>query len=294
MGESSKASSGQGQPPQSPLQRLARDPEALRQTHAATHRFVDWLEAEVQDAVDAARSRRLAPIKHVAKVCGYLQRRYLPAAQVEEAGRRSPRKPSGLVVEPAFVHGLTCLDPTELAARVAKLQEAILVVQPYDGEPFERKPIFIGSPREKAAMRKKWREKARLEAKEDPERIGLAAVEAASTGLMNLFRDVAAQLAERIGGATPRRKAAEDKTPTMLSPPMLAKRLGVSSDKVRDWIRSGQLAATDVSQKPGGRPRFKISEEAIREFEKKRQPEKPLPAPRRRRKKDPGVTEYFK
>ena len=33
---------------------------------------------------------------------------------------------------------------------------------------------------------------------------------------------------------------------------------------------------------------------AVREFERKRQPEKPLPAPRRRRKKDPGVIEFFK
>ncbi len=111
MSKSSKASSGQGQSPtKSPLQRLARDPAALRQTHAAVHRFVDQLEEAVQDAVDAARARRLAPIKGVAKVCQYLQRRYLPVGQVDEAGRRSPRKPTGLVVEPAFVPGLTCLD----------------------------------------------------------------------------------------------------------------------------------------------------------------------------------------
>ena len=122
----------------------------------------------------------------------------------------------------------------------------------------------------------------------------MAALESGSTDLVNLFRDVVAKFAARIGGAAPRRKATKDKTPTMLTPPMLAKRLGISPDKVRDWIKSGQLAATDVSKKPGGRPRYRISEEAIREFKKKRQPEKPLPTPRRRRKKDPGVTEFFK
>ena len=167
MSKSSKSSSGQGQSPtKSPLQRLARDPKALRQTHAAVHRFVDRLEEEVQDAVDAARSRRLAPIKRVAKVCRYLQRRYLPVGQVDEAGRRSPRKPSGLVVEPELVPGLLCLAPTRLAARVAKLQEAILAVQPYEGKPFERKAVVVGSSREKAAIRKRLRAEARLTAKE--------------------------------------------------------------------------------------------------------------------------------
>ena len=294
MGKSSRASSGQGRSPtKSPLQRLARDPEALRQAHAAMHRFVDRLEAEVQDAVDAARARQLAPIRRVAGVCRYLQLRYRPVGQVEAAGRRSPRKPSGLVVEPELVPGLMCLDPTELGTRVVELQEAILAVQPYDGKPFERPPILIGSPREKAATRKELREKARLEEKEGPEGVGLAALERASTDLVDLFRDVVAQLAERIGSAVPRRKAAEDKTPAMLTPPKLAKRLGVSSDKVRDWIRSGQLAATDVAKPTSTRARYKISEEAVREFEKKRQPEKPPPSPRRRRKKDPGVTEFF-
>jgi excisionase family DNA binding protein len=101
------------------------------------------------------------------------------------------------------------------------------------------------------------------------------------------------QLAEHIGRTTPRRKAKEDKTPTMLTPPELANRMGVSPDAVLGWIRSGELAATNVAKPTSTRPRYKISEEAVREFEKKRQAEKPAPAPRRRKGKDPGVTEFF-
>ncbi len=294
MGESGRSSSKAGQSPaKSPLQQIARDPKALRRAHAAVHRFVDRLEGQVQDAVDAARSRRLAPIKGIAKVCRYLQRRYLPEEQVKETGGRCPRKPRGLVVEPDFVPGLMCLAPTRLAECVAELQKAIHAVQPYEGKPFERKPIVIGSPKEKASIRKRLREAARLAAKEGPEEVGLAALERASTDLVNLFRDLVARLAVRVGGAAPRRKAAGDETPGMLTPPKLAERWGVSADKVLGWIKGGDLPATNIAKRPGGRPRYRISEDAIREFERKRQPEKPPAPTRRRRKKDPDVTEYF-
>ena len=152
MEESGKSSRGGQSPAKSPLQQIARDPVALRRVHAAMHRFVDRLEAEVQDAVDAARSRRLAPIQGVAKVCRDLQRRYLPVGQIKETGGRYPRKPTGLAVEPDFVPGLMCLVPPRLAECVAELQKAIRAVQPYEGKPFERQPVVIGSPKEKAAV----------------------------------------------------------------------------------------------------------------------------------------------
>jgi hypothetical protein len=44
-----------------------RSARALRRAHAAAHRFVEQFEAEVEDAVDSARARQLAPIKHIFK-----------------------------------------------------------------------------------------------------------------------------------------------------------------------------------------------------------------------------------
>lgn len=49
-----------------------------------------------------------------------------------------------------------------------------------------------------------------------------------------------------------------------LTPPTIAKRLGVTCDKVLTWIRVGKLRAVNVSDH--GRPRWKISPEDIETF----------------------------
>jgi excisionase family DNA binding protein len=49
-----------------------------------------------------------------------------------------------------------------------------------------------------------------------------------------------------------------------------AGRLAVSPDKIRAWIRSGELVALDVSRKVGGRPRFRIDAAALLAFEERR------------------------
>jgi len=68
----------------------------------------------------------------------------------------------------------------------------------------------------------------------------------------------------------------------------------VKRDKVRDWIKSGQLLATNVAKRPDGRPRYRISEEAIQDFEKKRKGgASPAPPRKRRKKPDDGVIEFF-
>jgi hypothetical protein len=79
-----------------------------------------------------------------------------------------------------------------------------------------------------------------------------------------------------------------------LSPPEYARRLGVKPSKVIAWIRSGELRSLDASSRPGvGRPRFRISPDAIVEFENRRGVQ-PAPAPRRRRNKQRnGVVQYF-
>ncbi len=80
----------------------------------------------------------------------------------------------------------------------------------------------------------------------------------------------------------------------MLTPPQIAKRLNVSPDKVRSWIAKGELNATNVATGKTGRPRYRVSETDLADFQKKRQPSKPSPKPPRRQKKEPHVIEFFK
>ena len=85
---------------------------------------------------------------------------------------------------------------------------------------------------------------------------------------------------------------------TMLTPPEIARRWGVSPETVIGWVRSGQLRAVDVSSRPGiGRPRFRIDIADLSAFENRRQV---IPRgkngnnpSRRRRRKPAGVVEFF-
>ncbi|MEX0884991.1 MAG: helix-turn-helix domain-containing protein [Phycisphaeraceae bacterium] len=55
------------------------------------------------------------------------------------------------------------------------------------------------------------------------------------------------------------------------TPASLAKLYGVNQSKILAWIHAGQLEALDVSAEPGrGRPRWRISPEAVRRFEQRR------------------------
>ncbi len=68
---------------------------------------------------------------------------------------------------------------------------------------------------------------------------------------------------------------------TTYTPPELAKRWRVKPSKVLTWIRCGELDAIDVSSRPGiGRPRFRVSSEAVERFELGRAVK---PKPKRRR-----------
>ena len=57
------------------------------------------------------------------------------------------------------------------------------------------------------------------------------------------------------------------------TPAALAKELRVSRSKVMGWIHSGQLVAFDVGD--GDKPRYRIDEEAVREFQEKRRVKPP-------------------
>lgn len=72
---------------------------------------------------------------------------------------------------------------------------------------------------------------------------------------------------------------------TCLSPKQYANARQVSVHKVLGWIKRGELRAIDLSDKHGsGRPRWKITQEAIAEFESRRQASAPHQKVRRRKK----------
>ena len=77
-----------------------------------------------------------------------------------------------------------------------------------------------------------------------------------------------------------------------LTPPAVAERFGVDVHKIIGWIRAGELRAVNVATTTGGRPRYRISPSDLAAFENSRSA---VPQPRvaRRRRKTPGITEYF-
>ena len=56
----------------------------------------------------------------------------------------------------------------------------------------------------------------------------------------------------------------------------VARRYRVGEDKVRAWIRAGELLAINTSTALCGKPRYVVTVEAIKQFEKRRQA-KPTP-----------------
>ena len=74
-----------------------------------------------------------------------------------------------------------------------------------------------------------------------------------------------------------------------ITPPVVAKRLGVSPDKVLGWIAKGELAAVNVGN--GHRPRWRISPESIEEFLTARANQRPNKQQRRPRSR--SRREYF-
>ena len=77
-----------------------------------------------------------------------------------------------------------------------------------------------------------------------------------------------------------------------LTPPEVARRWGISPEKVISWIQSGELRAMDASAKPGGRPRYLIDIRDLEAFEMRRSVTT-VPKTRRQRKTQPGVIQYF-
>lgn len=76
-----------------------------------------------------------------------------------------------------------------------------------------------------------------------------------------------------------------------------AESIGVDQQKVLTWIHLGYLRAVDVSQSPGGRPRWRISDDDWAEFLASRStqaaPPPPTEKPKRRRRTDSNVIEFY-
>lgn len=72
----------------------------------------------------------------------------------------------------------------------------------------------------------------------------------------------------------------------MTTHPAIARRLGISPEKVRGWISRGELAAVNVADRSDGTPRWKVSEEALAAFLATRTA-KPAPKSARRAKREP-------
>ncbi len=80
-----------------------------------------------------------------------------------------------------------------------------------------------------------------------------------------------------------------------LTPPVVARRYGVSVDKVLAWIHRGELAALNLADRLGGRPRWRISPEALAAFERSRSATPPpAQAPRRNSRQTAEVQHFFR
>jgi len=62
----------------------------------------------------------------------------------------------------------------------------------------------------------------------------------------------------------------------MLTPPQVAKQLGVNPDKIRYWIISGELKASNIALTRNKRPQYVISEADLAAFLERREV---VPAP---------------
>jgi Helix-turn-helix domain len=82
-----------------------------------------------------------------------------------------------------------------------------------------------------------------------------------------------------------------DPHPASLTVADVARRYRVSPDKVRAWIRSGELACVNTAAVLCARPRYVVLPEALIAFERRRAGGPP-PKPTRRRKRGEMV-DYF-
>ena len=71
----------------------------------------------------------------------------------------------------------------------------------------------------------------------------------------------------------------------------VARRLRVGEDKVRGWIKRGELSAINVASSLCGKPQLRVTAEALAAFERGRMAGPP-PKPVRRRRR-PTTIDYY-
>ena len=76
-----------------------------------------------------------------------------------------------------------------------------------------------------------------------------------------------------------------------LTPPTIARQLGVKPERVVNWIKTGRLRAVDLSEPGSLRPRYKVDPVDLTAFLNSRAVAAP-PKPSRRRREN-AVTEFF-
>ncbi len=109
---------------------------------------------------------------------------------------------------------------------------------------------------------------------------------------IHLQRELTAnELAEVLDAVPAAAHSAEPRT--SWTPPELAREWGVSPDKILNWIRSGELPATNMATHRSGRPRYRIDADGISAFRSKRAVVSPPPRQTRRRQTSPDVIEFF-
>lgn len=84
-----------------------------------------------------------------------------------------------------------------------------------------------------------------------------------------------------------------DSTREFCTPPELAKRLGIATEKVLGWIKTEDLKAVNVATNLAGRPRWRIAASAVEDFFQARQNLATLPKPERRRMPRSGVINFY-
>jgi hypothetical protein len=76
------------------------------------------------------------------------------------------------------------------------------------------------------------------------------------------------------------------------TPPEVGRMLRVKPDKVIRWIRAGELIASNLAERATGRPRWRITQEALDEFLRRRRAVSRANPVTRRRKREAEVTRY--
>lgn len=80
---------------------------------------------------------------------------------------------------------------------------------------------------------------------------------------------------------------------TKLTPPEIARRWGIKSQKVLAWIRSGELRAINAAERPEGRARYLVDVEDLAAFERRRRVIPPAKRIAKQKRKTTNIKEYF-